>query len=102
VLRPRELADAGTPQPRRLRGDDYGLEGTTTWTINGETVEVGPGEAVCVPRGQIHGFQNPGSVDAKILCIAAPAVFGPAYFREIGEVLAASAGGRRISPRSAR
>ena len=71
----------------------YGLEGTTTWTINGETVEVGPGEAVCVPRGQIHGFQNHGDVDAKILCIATPAVFGPAYFREVGEVLAARAGG---------
>ena len=71
----------------------YGLEGVTTWTIDGETVEVGPGEAVCVQRGQIHGFQNHGSVDAKILCIATPAVFGPAYFREVGEVLAASAGG---------
>src|SRR6266480_7716101 len=29
----------------------YGLEGTTTWTIDGETVEIGPGEAVCVARG---------------------------------------------------
>jgi quercetin dioxygenase-like cupin family protein len=71
----------------------YGVEGITTWTIDGETVELGPGEAVCVKRGQIHGFQNQGSVDATILCIATPAVFGPSYFREIGEVLAASAGG---------
>ena len=71
----------------------YGVEGTTTWTIDGETVDLGPGEAVCVKRGQIHGFQNQGSVDAKMLCIATPGVFGPAYFREIGEVLAASAGG---------
>jgi quercetin dioxygenase-like cupin family protein len=71
----------------------YGLEGTTTWTIDGDTVEVGPGEAVCVRRGQIHGFQNHGSVDAKMLCIATPAVLGPDYFREVREVLAASAGG---------
>lgn len=71
----------------------YGLEGVTTWTIDGETVEIGPGEAVCVPRGQIHGFENHGSVDAKFLAIATPAVFGPAYFREIGEVFAASTGG---------
>ena len=24
----------------------YGLEGATTWTINRETIEIGPGEAV--------------------------------------------------------
>ena len=71
----------------------YGLEGATTWTIDGETVDVGPGEAVCVRRGQIHGFQNHGDVDATFLAIATPALFGPAYFREIGEVLGASDGG---------
>ena len=71
----------------------YGLEGASTWTIDGGTVEIGPSEAVCVSRGQIHGFDNRGSVDAKFLAIATPAVFGSAYFREIGEVLAASSGG---------
>lgn len=71
----------------------YGIRGTTTWSIEGRTVEVGPGEALCVQRGQVHGFQNHGDVDATFLAIATPAVFGPAYFREIGEVLAASAGG---------
>jgi quercetin dioxygenase-like cupin family protein len=71
----------------------YGLKGTTTWTIDGETVEIGPGEAVCVQRGQIHGFQNNASADATFLAIATPGVFGPAYFREIGALLAASAGG---------
>ena len=89
-------ADARMPAPHSHDGFEetiYGLEGTTTWTINGETVEVGPGEAVCVKRGQIHGFENRGSVDATFLAIATPAVFGSAYFREIGAVLAASAGG---------
>jgi quercetin dioxygenase-like cupin family protein len=71
----------------------YGLAGVTTWTIDGDTVEIGPGEAVCVRRGQIHGFENHGSVDASFLAIATPAVFGPAYFREIAAVLAAGAGG---------
>jgi quercetin dioxygenase-like cupin family protein len=71
----------------------YGLRGTTTWTIDGTTVEVRPGEAVCVRHGQVHGFENNGDVDATFLAIATPAKFGPAYFREIGEVLAASAGG---------
>jgi quercetin dioxygenase-like cupin family protein len=89
-------ANSRMPAPHSHDGFEetiYGLEGVTTWTIDGQTVEVGPGEAVCVQRGQIHGFQNHGDVDAKILCIATPAVFGPAYFREVGEVLGASAGG---------
>ena len=89
-------ANARMPAPHSHDGFEetsYGLVGTTTWTIDGETVEVGPGEAVCVQRGQIHGFQNQGDVDATFLAIATPAAFGPAYFREIGAVLAASAGG---------
>jgi Cupin domain len=69
----------------------YGLEGVSTWTLDGETIEIGPGEAVCVPRGAIHGFENRGSSDAKFLAIASPGVFGPDYFREVGEVLAAAA-----------
>jgi quercetin dioxygenase-like cupin family protein len=89
-------ANTRMPAPHSHDGFEetiYGLAGSTTWTIDGETVEVGPGEAVCVKRGQIHGFQNQGDVDATFLAIATPGVFGPAYFREIGEVLAASAGG---------
>ena len=89
-------AKAKMPAPHSHDGFEetiYGLEGVTTWTIDGETVEIGPGEAVCVPRGQIHGFENHGTDDAKFLAIATPAVFGAGYFREIGEVLAATAGG---------
>lgn len=71
----------------------YGLDGTTTWTIDGGTVDVGPGDAVCVRRGQIHGFHNHSDVDATFLAIATPGGFGPAYFREVGDVLAASVGG---------
>jgi quercetin dioxygenase-like cupin family protein len=71
----------------------YGLDGTTTWTIDNETIDIGPGEAVCVRRGQVHGFENQGAVDATFLTIATPGLFGPAYFREIGNALAASRGG---------
>ena len=53
----------------------------------------------CVSRGQIHGFENHSDVDATFLAIATPAVFAPAYFREIAEVLAASAGERPQSRR---
>lgn len=89
-------ASSRMPAPHSHDGFEetiYGLEGDTTWTIDGETVEIGPGEAVCVPRGQVHGFENHGAVDAKFLAIATPGVFGPSYFTEIGGVLASSAGG---------
>lgn len=71
----------------------YGLEGVCTWTVDGETVEIGPGEALCVPRGAIHGFENRADGDARFLAIATPGLFGPDYFREVGALLAASTGG---------
>jgi quercetin dioxygenase-like cupin family protein len=89
-------ADSRMPMPHSHDGFEetiFGLTGITTWTIDSETVDIGPGDAVCVRRGQIHGFENHGDVDATFLAIATPAVFGPDYFREIAEVLAASAGG---------
>ena len=89
-------ANSRMPAPHSHDGFEetiYGLTGTTTWTIDRETIDVTPGEAVCVRRGQIHGFENHSDVDATFLAIATPAVFGPAYFREIAEVLAASPGG---------
>jgi hypothetical protein len=41
----------------------------------------------------VHGFVNHADVDATVLCIATPGVFGPAYFEEIAAVLTVSAGG---------
>lgn len=71
----------------------YGIAGTLTWTIDGQAIEVGPGQAVCIPRGAIHRFDNFGSVEAKQLSIVTPAVMGPAYFREASAVISAAAGG---------
>ena|SRR5947207_293763 len=94
-------AHARMPAPHSHDGFEetiYGLEGETTWAVAGETTEVGPGEAICVSRGEVHGFENRGSVDAKFLAIATPAAFGPAYFREIADVLAAAAAGGPPDP----
>jgi len=71
----------------------YGIFGVLTWTIDGEAVEVGPGQAVCIPRGAVHRFDNFGSEDAKQLSVITPAIMGPAYFREASEVVNAAAGG---------
>jgi quercetin dioxygenase-like cupin family protein len=71
----------------------YGLEGVTTFTVDGTDHEIGPGEALCIPRGAVHAFVNRGETDAKLLAIATPGVMSPAYFHEVGAVLAAAAGG---------
>jgi quercetin dioxygenase-like cupin family protein len=71
----------------------YGIEGILTWTVDGKEIEVGPGQALCIPRGAIHRFDNNGSRDAKTLCIITPAAIGPQYFREVAEVMRAAGGG---------
>jgi quercetin dioxygenase-like cupin family protein len=71
----------------------YGIQGVLTWTINGNPIEVGPGQAVCIPRGAVHRFDNFGKEDAKQLAIISPAIMSPAYFREASAVLSAAAGG---------
>lgn len=71
----------------------YGLEGTLTWTVEGEETEVGAAEALLIPRGAVHQFANRSDVDAKALAIATPGVIGPDFFREAAAVLEAAAGG---------
>ena len=71
----------------------YGLDGVLTWTVNGEQIDVGPGQALCIPRGAIHRFDNNRSKDVKALCVITPAEIGPEYFRESAEVINAAAGG---------
>jgi quercetin dioxygenase-like cupin family protein len=71
----------------------YGLDGVLTWTVDGKQIDVGPGQALCIPRGAIHRFDNNGAQDAKALCVITPAAIGPLYFRESAEVINAAAGG---------
>ncbi len=71
----------------------YGLEGVVTWTVDGTPIDVGPGQALCIPRGAVHRFDNNGHNDAKALCVISPAAIGPQYFREAAEVIAAAGGG---------
>jgi len=55
----------------------YGLEGVLTWTVEGTATEVGPGEALFIPRGAVHHFDNTGDADAKALAIVTPGILGP-------------------------
>lgn len=70
----------------------YGLEGTLTWTVDGRQVDVGPGEALCIPRGVVHRFDNEHAVDARMLAIVTPGILRPDYFREMAAVVEAAAG----------
>jgi len=71
----------------------YGIEGVLTWTVDGKPIDVGPGQALCIPRGAVHRFDNNGDRDVKALCVITPAAIGPQYFRESAEVINAAAGG---------
>ena len=89
-------ANAKMPLPHSHDGFEetvYGLSGRTTYTVAGETIELGPGDSTCIRRGVVHGFANHGDEDARFLAIITPGVFGAPYFRDVAEVIAAAAGG---------
>ena len=71
----------------------YGISGVSTWTVAGMPIDVGPGQALCIPRSAVHRFDNYGSQDVRALCVITPAAIGPGYFRESAEVINAAAGG---------
>ena len=70
----------------------YGIEGVLTWTVDGTPIEVGPGQALCIPRGAVHRFDNLRTEDAKKLAVISPAIMGPPYFREAVELINTAAG----------
>jgi quercetin dioxygenase-like cupin family protein len=71
----------------------YGLRGVLTWTIEGTAIDVGPGEALCIPRAAVHRFDNAGDGDATALAIVTPGILGAGYFHDVAAVLDAAAGG---------
>jgi quercetin dioxygenase-like cupin family protein len=71
----------------------YGLDGVITFTVDGVPHDIGPGQALCIPRGAVHRFDNNGTVDVKGFCAATPAGIGPEYFREAAAIYAEAAAG---------
>jgi quercetin dioxygenase-like cupin family protein len=71
----------------------YGLAGVLTWTVEGTPTDVGPGQALCIPRGAVHQFENTGETSARALAVVTPGILGPEYFREVAAILDAAAGG---------
>jgi len=48
---------------------------------------LGPGEHVCIKRGEVHGFVNSSGAHAKQLAVVTPAVIGPQFFRDMADVV---------------
>jgi quercetin dioxygenase-like cupin family protein len=71
----------------------YGLAGVLTWTVAGESIDVGPGAVLCIPRGVVHHFENTHGADATALAIITPGILSPDYFRELAAVVQAAVGG---------
>ncbi|MCB0860898.1 MAG: cupin domain-containing protein [Solirubrobacterales bacterium] len=84
-------AGAGVPIPHfhdEFEETIYGLEGTTTFTVDGREIAIGPGDTYCIRRGAVHSFEA-GDVDAAFLAIVTPGVLGPEYFFEIRDAVIA-------------
>ena len=71
----------------------YGLDGVLTWTVEGSTIDIGPGDILCIPRGAVHRFDNSGGTDARQLAIVTPGILGPDYFREVAAIVDDAPGG---------
>jgi len=71
----------------------YGIDGVLTWTVDGQQIDVGPGQALCIPRGAVHRFDNNGSESVKALCVITPAAIGPQFFRDSAEMINAAGDG---------
>jgi len=64
-----------------------GMNGITTWTIDGKKVQVGPGQQLHIPRGVAHTYVNTSRATARMLCILTPGMIGPEYFRELAAAI---------------
>ena len=58
-----------------------------TFTVEGKTADIAPGESCFVPRGAVHGFNNLKQTNAKGLAVITPALLGPDFFKEAAAIV---------------
>ena len=66
----------GGPPPHIHHREDeyfYLLSGQLSVTVAGSTVAARAGDFVQIPRGVVHGFNNDGTQDARMLAVFTPA-----------------------------
>jgi hypothetical protein len=61
----------------------FGVDGITTWTVDGVRTEIGPGGQLFIPRGSRHTYANLHPGGARIICLVTPGLLGPEYFYEL-------------------
>jgi hypothetical protein len=49
-----------------------------------QTITLGPGESVTVPREMVHNFTNTGNTPARMLIITSPGGIHEQFFRDVG------------------
>jgi hypothetical protein len=55
--------------------------------LSGKTFELGQGDSLLIPRGQVHQIANKTNETIEFLCEIRPGIFGYEYFRDIATVL---------------
>jgi quercetin dioxygenase-like cupin family protein len=84
-------AGANVPPPHSHTENEecvYVLAGVLRYSVDGETRDLGPGDAMSTPRGAVHHFSNPGTETARALVMMTPDI-GAQYFRDVAAVAAA-------------
>jgi quercetin dioxygenase-like cupin family protein len=69
----------------------YGLDHTLTLTVDGVAHKLSVGDALFVPRGALHRFDNFDAGEARALVTLTPATAGKRYFEEMAATV--NAGG---------
>jgi quercetin dioxygenase-like cupin family protein len=68
----------------------FGVDGTMTWTLRDQPMEVRRGTTLFIPRGTPHFYANCTHTTARILCLQTPGVMGPEYYLEIAALFRAN------------
>ena len=88
----------GAQTPPAHKHDDwdetvYCTQGTMSYVVDGNKVDLAAGQALCVRRGQVHKFDNHTTDDAWMLVVSTPGLFEEDYFLSIAEILNAATDG---------
>jgi len=77
------------PPPHSHPGHEelvYVLEGTLRYRVGESTRDLGPGDSMATPCGEVHSFSNPHAEPVRALVINTPDI-GADYFREIASIM---------------
>jgi quercetin dioxygenase-like cupin family protein len=84
--------NARVPVPHYHREVDevvYGLSGTFTSRVDGESHEIRAGDCLRIPRGAVHHHENIHGEAARALFVLNPGSIGRSYFEEIAKAVGA-------------